>query len=78
MFGDWMAHSSPGEPAHCWRGVFTLAAVTTAVLSLDATVVLLTPVVLGAARALHVGTGRTPCDGTPGQQRLVAVAGLPI
>lgn len=54
VFGDWMAHSSPGEPRALLARVFTLAAVTTAVLSLDATVVLLTPVVLGAARALHV------------------------
>src|SRR6476659_4789295 len=35
--------------------VFVVASLTTAVLSLDATVVLLTPVVLGAVRRLQVG-----------------------
>jgi len=39
-----------GEPVRLLRRVFLAAAVTTAVLSLDATVVLLTPVVLIAAR----------------------------
>lgn len=54
VFGDWMAHSSPGQPRALLARVFVLAAATTAVLSLDATVVLLTPVVLGAARTLRV------------------------
>lgn len=54
VFGDWMAHASPGEPRALLARVFALAAATTAVLSLDATVVLLTPVVLGAARTLRV------------------------
>lgn len=54
VFGDWMAHSSPGEPRMLLGRVFLLAAVTTAVLSLDATVVLLTPVVIGAAQSLRV------------------------
>src|SRR5262249_56918125 len=36
------------------RLVFVIASVTTAVLSLDATVVLLTPVVLATARTLQV------------------------
>lgn len=55
-FGAWMARSSPGQPRKLLRKVFALAAATTAVLSLDATVVLLTPVVLGAARTLRVKT----------------------
>lgn len=54
VFGAWMAHSSPGRPRKLLDKVFVLAAATTAVLSLDATVVLLTPVVLGAARTLRV------------------------
>lgn len=54
VFGDWLAHSSPGDPRALMRKVFVLAASTTAVLSLDATVVLLTPVVLDAARTLRV------------------------
>jgi arsenical pump membrane protein len=41
-----------GNPVRLLRGVFAVAALTTAVLSLDATVVLLTPVVLIAARRL--------------------------
>jgi arsenical pump membrane protein len=53
-FGDWMVHSSAGRPRALMRKVFTLAAGTTAVLSLDATVVLLTPAVLVAARTLRV------------------------
>ena len=44
----------------CSSRVFVVAAVTTAVLSLDATVVLLTPVVLIAAGRLRCGPGRTP------------------
>jgi arsenical pump membrane protein len=41
-----------GDPVRLLRGVFVVAALTTAVLSLDATVVLLTPVVLIAAGRL--------------------------
>ncbi|WP_137723740.1 SLC13 family permease [Prescottella subtropica] len=43
-----------GGPRRLLVAVFAVAAVTTAVLSLDATVVLLTPVVLRAARTLGV------------------------
>ena len=49
---------SHGRPARLLAGVFLLAALVTAVLSLDATVVLLTPVVIGAAVAL--GTSARP------------------
>jgi arsenical pump membrane protein len=43
--------ASRGRPVRLFTGVFLLAAAVTAVLSLDATVVLLTPVVVGAAVA---------------------------
>ena len=43
--GDRLARMSRGRPARLLAGVFGLCAVTTAVLSLDTTVVLLTPVV---------------------------------
>lgn len=55
VFGNWLAHTNHGDPRALLGRVFALGAATTAVLSLDATVVLLTPVVLGAARALRVG-----------------------
>src|SRR5215218_1010453 len=45
--GRWSGDSA----ARLFTGVFVLAAVVTATLSLDATVVLLTPVVLGAGMA---------------------------
>jgi len=54
VFGAWLAHTSPGRPRALLGRVFLLASATTAVLSLDATVVLLTPVVLGAARLIAV------------------------
>lgn len=47
---------SGGRPAWLLTGVFLLAAAVTTVLSLDATVVLLVPVVVGAAIALGVPT----------------------
>ena len=47
-----MARRSDGNPRALLAMVFVVAAATTAVLSLDATVVLLTPVVLATARAL--------------------------
>lgn len=53
-FGALMARSSAGQPRVLLRQVFVIAAATTAVLSLDATVVLLTPVVLATARTLAV------------------------
>jgi arsenical pump membrane protein len=49
-----MARSSDGSQQRVFAVVFVIAAATTAVLSLDATVVLLTPVVLATARALAV------------------------
>ncbi len=52
--GDWMARASAGSPRRLLAQVFGIAAVTTAVLSLDATVVLLTPVVFATAARLEV------------------------
>ena len=50
--GDLLARGYHGQPVRLLTGVFIAASVTTAVLSLDATVVLLTPVVFAtAARA---------------------------
>ncbi|HEU4568623.1 MAG TPA: SLC13 family permease [Marmoricola sp.] len=43
---------SDRDPRRLFLGVFALAAIVTTALSLDATVVLLTPVVIGAARGL--------------------------
>lgn len=51
-FGAMMARASAGRPATLLGQVFVLASATTAVLSLDATIVLLTPVVLVTARTL--------------------------
>ncbi|MBS9533161.1 arsenic transporter [Mycobacterium sp. M1] len=48
--GAAMARADVGPPQHLLRRVFVIAAGLTAVLSLDATVVLLTPVVLTMAR----------------------------
>jgi arsenical pump membrane protein len=53
-FGALMARASAGRPTTLLGQVFVLAAATTAVLSLDATIVLLTPVVLVTARTLAV------------------------
>jgi arsenical pump membrane protein len=50
--------ASRGSPGRLLVGIFLLAALVTAVLSLDATVVLLTPVVTGAA--LSLGTSPRP------------------
>ena len=52
--GGWMARSSAGSPRRLLAQVFIIASVTTAVLSLDATVVLLTPVVFATAARLEV------------------------
>ena len=57
--GDWMARASAGQPKpagsrRLLAQVFLIASVTTAVLSLDATVVLLTPVVFATAARLEV------------------------
>ena len=57
LFG-WLGHqlavASAGRPTRLLGLVFAAAAVTTAVLSLDATVVLLTPVVFGTAATLRL------------------------
>jgi arsenical pump membrane protein len=52
--GAWMARSSAGRPRRLLILVFVTAAVTTAVLSLDTTVVLLTPVVFATAARLDL------------------------
>lgn len=52
--GAWMARTSSGNPRRLLGQVFVVASATTAVLSLDATVVLLTPVVLATVRTLRV------------------------
>ena len=52
--GGWMARSSAGTPRRLLAQVFVIASVTTAVLSLDATVVLLTPVVFATAARVEV------------------------
>jgi arsenical pump membrane protein len=51
--GAWMARRSKGSARRLLALVFTVAAATTAVLSLDATVVLLTPVVFATASRLE-------------------------
>jgi arsenical pump membrane protein len=52
--GAAMARSADGNSRRLLAWVFVIGAVTTAVLSLDATVVLLTPVVLATTRVLRV------------------------
>jgi arsenical pump membrane protein len=52
--GAAMARSADGNSQRLLAWVFVIGAVTTAVLSLDATVVLLTPVVLATTRTLRV------------------------
>ena len=52
--GDRLAARSRGDATRLLAGTFLAAAAVTAVLSLDATVVLLTPVVLAAARRVRV------------------------
>ncbi|WP_018603648.1 SLC13 family permease [Mycobacterium sp. 155] len=52
--GTLMARASTGDPRRLLTRVFLIGATTTAVLSLDATVVLLTPVVLTTARTLGI------------------------
>jgi arsenical pump membrane protein len=53
LCGAWMARTAAGQPRRLLAQVFAVAAVTTAVLSLDATVVLLTPVVFATAARLE-------------------------
>ncbi|MDA8320764.1 MAG: ArsB/NhaD family transporter [Actinomycetota bacterium] len=50
--GAWMARTAAGRPRRLLAAVFVLASVITAVLSLDAAVVLLTPVVFATAAQL--------------------------
>ncbi|MFD8756996.1 SLC13 family permease [Kitasatospora sp. NPDC059577] len=50
--GAWIARSAAGRPRRLLAQVFAVASLVTAVLSLDATVVLLTPVVLATATRL--------------------------
>jgi arsenical pump membrane protein len=50
--GAWMARAAAGRPQRLLAAVFVLASVVTAVLSLDAAVVLLTPVVFANAARL--------------------------
>lgn len=52
--GQWLSRSSDSSGVRLLVHVFALSAAITSVLSLDATVVLLTPVVLGAARRMRV------------------------
>ncbi|MFI6932154.1 SLC13 family permease [Streptomyces sp. NPDC050287] len=52
--GDWMARRAAGSPGRLLAAVFVLASAITAVLSLDATVVLLTPVVFATASRMGV------------------------
>jgi arsenical pump membrane protein len=56
--GQWMARRAEGRPVRLLGLVFVVASLTTAVLSLDATVVLLTPVVF--ATASRVGARPKP------------------
>ncbi|MGW3244865.1 SLC13 family permease [Streptomyces sp. NPDC001070] len=52
--GAWMARVAAGRPRRLLGAVFVLASVVTAALSLDATIVLLTPVVFATAARLGV------------------------
>ncbi|MFD3620053.1 SLC13 family permease [Streptomyces sp. NPDC058676] len=55
--GAWLARRAAGSPGRLLTGVFVLASTITAVLSLDATVVLLTPVVFATAARMGVRPG---------------------
>ena len=55
--GQWLGRASRGRPIPLLGLVFLVASATTIVLSLDATVVLLTPVVLIGVRKLRVAGG---------------------
>ena len=75
--GAAMAKSADGDTRRLLTKVFVIGAVTTAVLSLDATVVLLTPVVLATTRALWVPrTTARLRHRAPGQHRIAAAAGV--
>ena len=64
--------ASSGRPVRLFTGVFLLAALVTTVLSLDATVVLLTPVVVAAAAA----AGTSPWPGSHACLRMANSASL--
>jgi arsenical pump membrane protein len=51
--GAWMANGAQGRPRRLLAMVFVAAAATTAILSLDATIVLLTPIVFATAARLR-------------------------
>ncbi|MGH8921523.1 MAG: SLC13 family permease, partial [Actinomycetes bacterium] len=55
--GTWMARWSAGRPRRLLGAVFALASLITAALSLDATVVLLTPVVFATAARMGARPG---------------------
>ncbi len=57
--GTWMARWSHHRPRKLLGAVFVLASLITAVLSLDATVVLLTPVVFATATRMGARPART-------------------
>lgn len=52
--GAWMAHASGGKSLRLLVAVFVVASIVTVVFSLDATVMLLTPVVVNTAARLRV------------------------
>lgn len=52
--GTWMAAATRGRPVALLALVFVVGSIVTAILSLDATVVLLTPVVFVTAAQLRV------------------------
>ena len=64
---DLVRRHSRRDPRRLFLGVFVLAALVTTVLSLDATVVLLTPVVIGAARGFGA-------SGSPGAYACLRLA----
>lgn len=69
---SWVRDVGRDRPVRIFTGVFLLAAAVTAVLSLDATVVLLTPVVVAAA----VGTGMSYRPGAHACLRMANSASL--
>ncbi|MDQ0989661.1 Na+/H+ antiporter NhaD/arsenite permease-like protein [Streptomyces sp. V3I7] len=62
--GAWMALSAAGRPRRLLVQVFAPASVITAVLSLDATIVLLTPVVFATAARLRARARSRCCHYT--------------
>jgi arsenical pump membrane protein len=74
--GALAASASRGNPRRLLVQVVVLAALVTAVLTLDATVVLLTPVILRTARAAGAGSPAPVCVYPAGQLRIAAAADL--